>query len=40
VKRSLLLALSGASHLAPYDDQETYFDGLIEFVKKVDADTL
>lgn len=25
------------SHLAMYDDQETYFDGLIRFIKEVDA---
>lgn len=25
------------SHLAMYDDQQTYFNGLIEFVHDVDA---
>src|SRR5438034_7685286 len=25
------------SHLAMYDDQETYFEGLIRFIKDVDA---
>lgn len=31
-----LLATNG-SHLAMYDDQETYFDGLLAFLKKMDA---
>jgi proline iminopeptidase len=31
------LYCENGSHLAPYDDQETYFRGLIEFVKSVDA---
>jgi proline iminopeptidase len=25
------------SHLAMYDDQETYFQGLIDFIRDVDA---
>jgi proline iminopeptidase len=31
------LYCENGSHLAPYDDQETYFRGLIDFVKRVDA---
>ena len=31
------LYCENGSHLAPYDDQDTYFHGLIEFVKGVDA---
>jgi proline iminopeptidase len=31
------LYCENGSHLAPYDDQETYFRGLIEFIKDVDA---
>ncbi|GAA4282320.1 proline iminopeptidase-family hydrolase [Gaetbulibacter aestuarii] len=34
---SFLLCPNG-SHMAMYDDQKTYFDGLINFVKKVDID--
>ena len=34
------LYCENGSHLAPYDDQETYFAGLIEFVKKVDEESL
>ena len=30
------LYCENGSHLAPYDDQEAYFQGLIEFVGKVD----
>ncbi len=26
------------SHLAQYDDQEIYFEGLIEFIQDVDAE--
>ena len=33
------LHCENGSHLAPYDDQETYFEGLIEFVKKVDEES-
>jgi proline iminopeptidase len=25
------------SHLAPYDDQQVYFQGLIDFIRDVDA---
>ncbi len=32
---SLLMCPNG-SHMAMYDDQATYFDGLIEFIRKVD----
>ncbi|MCL7971083.1 MAG: proline iminopeptidase-family hydrolase [marine benthic group bacterium] len=31
------LLCENGSHLAPYDDQERYFEGLIEFVKAVDT---
>lgn len=28
------------SHFAMYDDQETYFEGLIQFLREVDASRL
>jgi proline iminopeptidase len=33
---SFLLCPNG-SHMCMYDDQETYFNGLIKFIKEVDA---
>jgi proline iminopeptidase len=30
------LHCANGSHLAMYDDQQTYFDGLIKFIKDVD----
>ena len=37
VKRGRYLFCPDGSHLALYDDQKTYFEGLIKFVKDVDA---
>ena len=37
VQNGRYLHCPGGSHLAMYDDQETYFKGLIEFIKDVDA---
>ena len=37
VKRGRYLLCPEGSHLALYDDQKTYFEGLIKFVKDVDA---
>lgn len=37
VKRGRFLYCSNGSHLAIYDDQKTYFDGLIQFIRDVDA---
>lgn len=37
VKRGRYLFCPQGSHLALYDDQKTYFEGLIKFVKDVDA---
>ena len=36
VKRGRYLHCPKGSHLAMYDDQETYFEGLIQFIKDVD----
>jgi len=37
VKRGRYLYCPNGSHLAMYDDQKTYFDGLLKFVRDVDA---
>ncbi len=39
VQNGTYLFCPNGSHLAMYDDQETYFTGLIDFIRKVDADT-
>ena len=38
VQRGRYLYCPNGSHLAQYDDQKTYFEGLIEFIRDVDAD--
>ena len=40
VKRGRYLFCPNGSHLAMYDDQQVYFDGLIQFVRDVDAGRL
>jgi proline iminopeptidase len=37
VKRGRFLYCPNGSHLAIFDDQKTYFDGLVAFIKDVDA---
>ena len=37
VQRGRFLLCPKGSHLAMYDDQETYFDGLIRFIEETDA---
>jgi proline iminopeptidase len=37
VKRGRYLHCPNGSHLAMYDDQKTYFDGLIQFIRDVDG---
>jgi proline iminopeptidase len=37
VKRGRYLDCPNGSHLALYDDQKTYFAGLIRFIKDVDG---
>ena len=37
VKRGRYLNCPNGSHLALYDDQKTYFDGLIRFIRDVDG---
>jgi proline iminopeptidase len=37
VKRGRYLYCSAGSHLALYDDQATYMQGLIQFIKDVDT---
>jgi proline iminopeptidase len=39
VQNGRFLICPNGSHLAMYDDQKTYFDGLIKFVKDVDSGT-
>ena len=39
VKRGRYLYCPNGSHLAMYDDQKTYFDGVVKFVRDVDAGT-
>jgi proline iminopeptidase len=38
VKRGRYLDCPNGSHMAMYDDQKTYFGGLIKFVNDVDED--
>jgi proline iminopeptidase len=38
VKRGRYLNCPNGSHLAMYDDQKTYFDGLVKFINDVDED--
>ena len=40
VKRGRFLYCPNGSHLAMYDDQRTYFEGLIRFIKDVDGGKL
>jgi len=37
VQKGRYLHCPDGSHLAPYDDQQVYFDGLIRFVQDVEA---
>jgi proline iminopeptidase len=37
VKHGRYLSCPNGSHLAVYDDQQTYFKGLIEFIRDVDT---
>jgi proline iminopeptidase len=37
VKNGTYLYCEQGSHMAMYDDQQTYFKGLIDFVKKTSA---
>lgn len=37
VKRGRFLLCANGSHMAMYDDQKTYFTGLINFIRVVDA---
>ena len=39
-ERPLPLYCPNGSHFAMYDDQETYFEGLIQFLREVDASRL
>ena len=39
VKRGRLLVCPNGSHMSMYDDQQTYFSGLIKFLKDVDSRT-
>ena len=39
VKNGRYLFCANGSHLSQYDDQKTYFDGVIKFLKDVDANT-
>ncbi len=38
VQRGRYLYCPDGSHMAQYDDQEIYFDGLLQFIRDVDAD--
>jgi proline iminopeptidase len=38
VQRGRYLYCPNGSHMAQYDDQEIYFDGLVRFIRDVDAD--
>ena len=40
IKRSQFLLCPNGSHMALYDDQVTYFSGLIKFIKRVDQNEL
>jgi proline iminopeptidase len=37
VQKGRYLYCSDGSHMALYDDQKAYMDGLIQFIKDVDA---
>jgi proline iminopeptidase len=37
VKKGRYLFCPNGSHMAMYDDQTTYFDGLVKFIRDVDA---
>jgi len=37
VKQGRYLYCANGSHLCMYDDQQTYFDGLIRFIHDIDA---
>jgi proline iminopeptidase len=37
VKHGRYLYCPNGSHMAMYDDQQVYFDGLIKFIKDVDG---
>ena len=37
VKKGRYLYCANGSHMSMYDDQKTYFDGVIRFVRDVDA---
>jgi proline iminopeptidase len=37
VKHGRFLLCPNGSHLAMYDDQKTYFDGLLKFISDVDS---
>ena len=37
VKRGRFLYCANGAHLAMYDDQKTYFEGLIRFIRDVDG---
>jgi len=37
VQNGRFLLCPNGSHLSQYDDQKTYFEGLIKFIKDVDA---
>ena len=39
VQRGRFLLCPNGSHMAMYDDQQTYFDGVIRFIRDVDAGT-
>jgi proline iminopeptidase len=36
VKKGRYLYCQNGSHLAMYDDQKTYFDGVVKFIRDVD----
>jgi proline iminopeptidase len=36
VKKGRYLYCANGSHMAMYDDQKTYFDGVVKFIKDVD----
>jgi proline iminopeptidase len=36
VQKGTYLYCPNGSHLALYDDQQTYFDGLIQFIRSVE----
>lgn len=40
VQKGRFLLCANGSHMSMYDDQKTYFTGLIQFIKDVDAGRL